>query len=120
MDLRHELETLEAFEVWLNAHDGKAQAGVARVDCQCPLAHFLIESLEEPNIRVCSNGFAIGDGIAHHTHLTQEFTRQIDDGRRHREPVSYAQARDALKQARKRVAERSNRGLRHAKGRVKG
>lgn len=101
-ELERELQTLEGFEQWLATQGAGMIIGSARNGCDCPLFKFLMQHIND-RVQVASDGIAIGDGIAHHSRLSYEFIRQIDDGRRDNEPVTIAGARQALKAARRAI-----------------
>lgn len=101
-ELEHELETLNGFERWLENQSGTV--GYARKDCDCPLYHYLQPQFGDEQLQIARDGIAIGDGRVHHSLLTLHFTRWIDDGRSHGQPVSAYAAKQALKAARKAIA----------------
>ena len=102
-NLESELETLAAFERWLNALsenlDDRYKVGKARQICGCPLSVFLTEELGM-RVKVGWDAFEVDDGHVYHTSLTRAFIQQIDETRKKGEPVTIAQARRALKDAR--------------------
>jgi len=111
--------TLTAFERWLDALSANLgalyQVGKALNQCKCPLAVFLAEELGTP-IYVTQSGVDTVTAVYYHTPLTRSFTGHIDcdrlplrgcaqrcRDRKNNQPVTLAQAKQALKAARQAI-----------------
>lgn len=100
-DLQAELRTLELFESWVDQQP-RGEIGLARNSCECPLSKFLTTQFDARVVVACDR-IGIGDGMLHHSRLSREFVRWLDDGHRDNQPVTKAEVKQAIKAAKQRI-----------------